>query len=151
MNPLQRDVYAQLAHDDFEHAMRKGRQRRLMKRLTKKSTRLQSFAAIRNQFHGMRTLGLQTINMRCITGSVGRESDFDAEFNPRAPHVRHRWVEIDIAYYTDVHLPPVELYKVGDHYYVIDGHHRISVLRRHGQRFIDAYVTEIESSTYSAC
>ena len=39
-------------------------------------------------------------------------------------------------------LPPVSLYKVGGFYFVLDGHHRVSVARFHGVEWIDAYVTE---------
>jgi hypothetical protein len=41
----------------------------------------------------------------------------------------------------DKALPPVELIQVGDLYFVRDGHHRISVARAVGQRYIEAEVT----------
>jgi hypothetical protein len=47
-------------------------------------------------------------------------------------------------------LPPVELYKLGDAYFVKDGNHRVSVARAHGQAFIEAYVTEMDMATNSA-
>ena len=34
-------------------------------------------------------------------------------------------------------LPAIELYKIGETYFVKDGNHRVSVAREHGQRFID--------------
>ena len=37
-------------------------------------------------------------------------------------------------------LPPVALIQVGDHYFVRDGHHRISVARALGQQVIEATV-----------
>jgi hypothetical protein len=43
-------------------------------------------------------------------------------------------------------LPPVELFKVGEVYFVRDGNHRVSVARARGQDFIDAQVTEIRVS-----
>jgi len=39
-------------------------------------------------------------------------------------------------------LPAVELYKIDDEYYVLDGHHRIVAARGQGQRFIDAHIVE---------
>ena len=39
-------------------------------------------------------------------------------------------------------VPPVVLYKVGDVYFVVDGHHRVSVARQQGQEFIEAEVRE---------
>ena len=41
-----------------------------------------------------------------------------------------------------INLPPVVLYKVGDVYFVVDGHHRVSVAREQGQTFIDAEIRE---------
>ena len=40
-------------------------------------------------------------------------------------------------------LPPVDLMKIGEIYFVRDGHHRVSVARALGARDIDAYVTEV--------
>jgi hypothetical protein len=39
--------------------------------------------------------------------------------------------------------PPIEVYKVGDVYFVRDGNHRVSVARANGLTTIEAYVTEI--------
>ena len=40
-------------------------------------------------------------------------------------------------------MPPVDLVKVGEIYFVRDGHHRVSVARALGRTDIDAYVTEV--------
>ena len=45
----------------------------------------------------------------------------------------------------DIDLPPVELYKIGEVYFVKDGNHRVSVARERGQVYIDAYVIQIIS------
>jgi hypothetical protein len=37
----------------------------------------------------------------------------------------------------------VELYKLGESYYVLDGNHRISVVRFQGVRWIEAEVTRV--------
>jgi hypothetical protein len=94
-------------------------------------------------------LGLQTINLQCITGSLDRDTDFDVEFRPRVNYLRERWVQIDLAYTRGEYLPPIEVYKLGDEYYVRDGHHRVSVMRYHGQEFVDAYVTEIDQPCWN--
>jgi hypothetical protein len=39
-------------------------------------------------------------------------------------------------------LPPVELHKLGERYYVVDGHHRVAAALSLGQVEIDAVVTE---------
>jgi hypothetical protein len=75
----------------------------------------------------------------------GRFREFDRAFLPRQLQTRDRWVIIAKAYYEQVTLPPVELLKIGDGYFVRDGNHRISVARSRGQDFVDADVTEIEA------
>src|ERR671910_1789761 len=88
--------------------------------------------------------GMQTVPVRQIVGSMDRFRDFDRAFLPRGNATRGRWQSIDRAYYQDVRLPPIQLYKVGDIYFVKDGNHRVSVARQRGQVDIDAYVTEYE-------
>lgn len=39
-------------------------------------------------------------------------------------------------------LPPLDLYKLGDRYYVVDGHHRVAAALSLGQVEMDAVVTE---------
>jgi hypothetical protein len=75
-------------------------------------------------------------------GSVNRYIDFDRAFLPLHNRIASRWQNIDRAFYEDVSLPPIVLYKVGEVYFVVDGHHRVSVARQQGQEFIDAEVRE---------
>jgi hypothetical protein len=89
------------------------------------------------QHHG----GLQLVSMQSIVGSEGRTLDFNANFRPCAPYLENRWVNLAIAMMNAVPLPPVELIRIGDGYYVRDGHHRISVARAFGQEDIMAAVT----------
>jgi hypothetical protein len=42
-----------------------------------------------------------------------------------------------------VAMPPVDLYRVGEVYFVKDGHHRVSVSRALGYHEIDAHVTDV--------
>jgi ribosome modulation factor len=86
--------------------------------------------------------GLQTVPVSQIVGSMDRFRDFNREFFPRQKFTAGRWQNVDRAYYQDVHLPPVQLYKVGDVYFVKDGNHRVSVARKRGQEYIDAEVIE---------
>jgi hypothetical protein len=82
--------------------------------------------------------GLQTVRLSQIVGSMDRFQDFNREFFPRQRFTASRWQNVDRAYYQDVMLPPIQLYKVGDVYFVKDGNHRVSVARERGQAFIDA-------------
>jgi hypothetical protein len=85
--------------------------------------------------------GTQTVPIEAIIGSEGRCSDFDRQFHPTQRHTVERWVRIATARMCDRTLPPVDLIKLGDEYYVRDGHHRISVARALGEHFVDARVT----------
>ena len=86
--------------------------------------------------------GVRTVEIARIVGSVNRYADFDRAFLPTHNRIANRWQNIDRAFYEDVGLPPVVLYKVGDVYFVVDGHHRVSVARQQGQEFIEAEVRE---------
>ena len=61
---------------------------------------------------------------------------------PTKASAEDRWKRIDRAFHRGEVLPPVSLYKVGGFYFVLDGHHRVSVASYHGVEWIDAEVTE---------
>lgn len=86
--------------------------------------------------------GHQTVRLDQIVGSMDRFADFDRAFFPRKRFTAGRWQNVDRAYYQDIRLPPIQLYKVGEVYFVKDGNHRVSVGREKGQEFIDAEVIE---------
>ena len=86
--------------------------------------------------------GVRTVEVARIVGSVNRYRDFDSAFLPAHNRIADRWQRVDRAFYEDVSLPPVVLYKVGEVYFVVDGHHRVSVAREQGQEFIEAEVRE---------
>jgi hypothetical protein len=93
---------------------------------------------------GQHYLGLEQVEIKNIIGSTGRYMDFDRAFLPIQTHTRDRWESVDKARYDQINLPPVELFKIGNVYFVKDGNHRVSVAREWGQEYIDAFVTEIE-------
>ena len=84
--------------------------------------------------------GVYSVPLSEIGGSEGRD-DFDARFHPLREDMSKRWLGVARAALRGEHLPPVELIRAGDVYYVRDGHHRISVARALGQTHIDAAVT----------
>ncbi len=86
--------------------------------------------------------GVQTVRIDQIVGSLNRYHQFDRAFLPTQGETAERWQRVNLAFYTDVSLPPVVLYKVGEVYFVVDGHHRVSVAREQGQIFIEAEVRE---------
>jgi hypothetical protein len=89
--------------------------------------------------------GVQTVPLDHIVGSVNRYRDFDRLFLPTQSHTADRWRRVNRAWYEEVSLPPVILYRVGEVYFVSDGNHRVSVARQRGQEFIDAEVREVVS------
>jgi hypothetical protein len=90
--------------------------------------------------------GVRTVPVGQIGGSVGRCSEFDRDFMPAKSSVQERWKRVDRAFHRGEQLPPVNLYKVGSFYFVLDGHHRVSVASYHGVEWIDAYVTEFDTT-----
>jgi hypothetical protein len=84
--------------------------------------------------------GMQTVPLSQIRGSEGRSTDFDRSFNPLRSHAMERWLRVAEAQRRGMSLPLVQLIKVGELYFVRDGHHRISVARALGQQEIDADV-----------
>lgn len=85
--------------------------------------------------------GLQTVPISSIRGSENRTTDFDVRFHPLQQHVKGRWIGVATEMLLGNILPPVELIKLGDSYFVRDGHHRVSAARALGQREIEASVT----------
>ncbi len=86
--------------------------------------------------------GVKTVDIKKITGSLNRYHEFDRAFLPKQDNIASRWQRVNRAFYDDISLPAVVLYKVGEVYFVVDGHHRVSVAREQGQHFIDAEVRE---------
>jgi hypothetical protein len=94
---------------------------------------------------GQHDLGLQVVPLEAIVGSVDRTVDFDRGLRPTSARLRSRWERIAAAQRRGESLPPVSLYKVGDLYFVRDGHHRVSVAKSLGREDIDAYVVEVNT------
>ena len=92
---------------------------------------------------GERRIGLQTIPLQSIVGSVDRADEFDRDFRPRSGRVRARWQRINEAQRRGTGMPPIEVFRVGGLHFVVDGHHRVSVARHLGLEVIEAYVTEV--------
>jgi hypothetical protein len=94
-------------------------------------------------FMSERSIGLRVVPLEAIVGTIDRGRDFDRRFRPISGRVRSRWEQIAAAARRGDALPPVDLVKVGEIYFVRDGHHRVSVARALARGDIDAYVTEV--------
>jgi len=115
--------------------------------LTGKSIDLLRFEEVKQRLRltDERYLGLREIPLDKIVGSVGRYRDFTRTFLPRTNAVRSRWQRLDALARGPEGFPPIEVYKVGEVYFVIDGNHRVSVARQLGAKTIEAYVTELRT------
>jgi hypothetical protein len=103
------------------------------------------FSAIRQLHPNSESYGgVRPIPIEQIVGSVDRYRDFDHYFLPRVEHVLERWINVRLAGLEGKELPPIQVYKVGDVYFVKDGHHRVSVARNASQAFIDAEIIELK-------
>jgi hypothetical protein len=131
---------------DFTRARRRARLRALGARLRRESTsnRLLSFDDVRRELVANNRLqrGTRVVEVDQIVGSVGRWRDFDRSFLPARASVGHKWKRIDRAFQRGEELPPVDLYEIGDAYFVVDGHHRVSVARYHDVPTVEASVAE---------
>lgn len=94
---------------------------------------------------GERDIGLQVVQLSDIVGTVGRGNEFDRAFRPTSSQVRGRWERLAKAMRRGEAIPPVDLFKVGEVYFVRDGHHRVSVARALGRTDIDAHVIEVRT------
>lgn len=127
----------------FNRTMRKGQIRRLLSFFSGKPTELVQLSAVTQaeQTEGACDQGLRTIPLSMVIGTENRCHDFDNHFAPLSEKGQQRWIRISTLLLLDETIPPVELIQVGAFYFVRDGHHRISVAKALGKKFIDAQVT----------
>jgi hypothetical protein len=123
----------------FYQAFNHGRRNQLLAKILRRENHLQSLSSQPVSSHRP-TSHIVTVPIRQIKGSLGRNEDFDVNFNPLQEHNRSRWISIATAMRMGIPMPAVELVQVGDIYYVRDGHHRISVAKSMYQEAIEARI-----------
>ena len=135
------------ARADFETARLQAFLRDTGNVLRRDARPLLSFDDVRRaaRLEGQSYGGVKEIPIADIRGSVGRPSDFDASFLPVRPHMRERWAQLDAAMRRGEAVPPIEVYHLGDVYFVKDGHHRVSVARQLGWKTIQARLIEVRT------
>jgi hypothetical protein len=95
---------------------------------------------------GERHVGLQSIRLESLVGTVDRRhAEFDRRFRPASGRPRRRWESIAAARRRGRPMSPIEVFRLGELHFVIDGHHRVSVARAHGDTDIDADVREVQT------
>lgn len=132
------------ARADFQRARFKAFLNQVWGALSGRPSTLLSYDEIKEKLRigGPIYRGVKTVRLDQIAGSLNRYHEFDRAFLPISDKLAERWQSINRAFYQDISLPPVVLYKVGEVYFVVDGHHRVSVAREQGQIFIEAEVRE---------
>ena len=132
---------------DFRAARSRAQLKEILALLKGESTRLLPFDEVRQMLRGSNSAdrGLQDIPLDAIVGSVGRYTDFTRDFLPRQQVSPDRWARVALAVSDLAGVPPVEVYQIGQVYFVKDGNHRVSVARQLGATHIQAYVTEVRT------
>lgn len=139
------------AESDFSRARRGQQLSRLRARLSREPGEVgfvlpfdEVLAALGNR--GEKRLGVKTIELDSIVGTVDRPREFDRQFRPKTARLRGRWQGIAEAMRRGKSLPPIDVYRIGELHFVRDGHHRVSVARHLDLKVIDAQVTKIQTA-----
>src|SRR3954451_5558171 len=91
---------------------------------------------------GRRYLGVREIPLAALVGTDSRAGSFTRDFRPLHTFSRERMRSLESAF-ADGAFPPIVTVKLGETYFVIDGHLRVALARRTGAEMIDADVTEL--------
>src|SRR5512138_3988872 len=132
---------------DFQEARRRASIQEILARLRGKSNQLLSYdeVAEKLKLRARAESGTRDIPLDAIVGSVGRYTDFTRTFLPRRGDDQERWARVKAAMEEDAGLPPIDVYKVGQAYFVIDGNHRVSIAKQQGAKTIEAHIIEVQT------
>jgi len=135
-----------VAVEKYKRNLSQAQIRDLLSLMTGESANLISYDEVAKRFHARQQVeaGIQQVPLNLIVGSVGRYRDFTRTFLPRAGANAERWARLDAAMNSLEGFPPIELFKIGEVYFVRDGNHRVSVAHANGLSHIEAYVTEVK-------
>jgi len=140
-------VDATEAVHDFRRARWRADLQSVLSLLSGNTRELLPYDEVRRRLHAVESAGerLEDVPLNAIVGSVDRYNDFNRCFLPRMDSDRDRWVRVKLAMTSMEGVPPIEVYRVGDAYFVKDGNHRVSVARQLGARTIQAVVTPVRT------
>jgi len=137
------------ALEDYRKARRSAAIQELLARLSgnPEDSHLLSYDEVRLQLQAVEKSAVQLadIPLDAIVGSVGRYHDFTRKFLPKKSIDQGRWARVMATSQGLSGLPPIEVYQIGEAYFVKDGNHRVSVARQMGSPEIQAYITEVET------
>lgn len=124
----------------FLRILNQGKLRMVVRGLLGREWKLRDLSQLGHLVRRSASCDVVYVPLRKIVGSEGRVGDFDNAFNPLNSRMQDRWINVAVARAQGHALPPVELIRAGDSYYVRDGHHRISVAHAAGQVDIEARI-----------
>lgn len=129
------------ANQHFNRARRLAQREQLKAWFSGRESHLLPFELIRAELREQNPTykGLEQVPLSQIVGSVGRYQDFTRHFLPLSETLRDRWINVETAA-TARGWPPIDLYKIGEVYFVEDGNHRVAVAQQMGNDTIEAYV-----------
>jgi len=135
------------ARERFRRSLNQATMTDLLALVTGGKSDLASYHEVANRLKARQKIemGTQMVPLNLIVGSVGRYRDFTRTFMPRSGVNEERWARLDRAMNSLEGVPPVDLFKIGEVYFVRDGNHRVSVARANGLTHIEAYVTVVET------
>lgn len=142
------DNFRQAVHD-FHEARQRAAVEAILARMTGKSNELLSYEEVAQKLklQARAERGIQSIPLNAIVGSVGRYTDFTRTFLPRNPADEDRWARVKASLSDNMAgWPPIEVYQVGEVYFVLDGNHRVSIARQEGWEKIEARVIEVKTN-----
>ncbi len=129
------------AQQAFERARRRAKVQALLGAITGSKKELISYDAVRQKVkaYGLHRQYRDDIPLDAIVGSVGRYQDFNEEFLPLTDSDAQRWIRLMVVQ-EEEGLPPIDVYKISNVYFVLDGNHRVSIAREMGMETIEASV-----------
>lgn len=135
------------ALSEFRQARREAGIKAVLNRLHGTSLALLSYSEVAEMLDvtGQVERGVREIPLDRIVGSVGRANEFDRSFLPLNDQDAQRWASVRAAAHDPSELPAIDVYQIGDAYFVIDGNHRVSIARHNGMRYLEANVVEIKT------
>ncbi len=130
---------------DFRRARRRADVQAVLSLFSGQTHELLPYDEVRRRLHAVESAArhLEDVPLDAIVGSVDRYQDFSRGFLPRIDSDRDRWVGVKLAMTGMAGVPPIEVYRLGDAYFVKDGNHRVSVARQLGAPTIQAVVTPV--------
>jgi nucleotide-binding universal stress UspA family protein len=135
------------ALEDYQRARRRAALQEVLSWLTgtQDENQLLSYDQVRQSLQAVEkgSQSLKEISLDAIIGSVGRYHDFTRKYLPKGTIDQKRWARVKASSESQAGLPPIDVYKIGEVYFVKDGNHRVSVARQMGNETIQAYVTEV--------